>query len=530
MRFSEKLKLLKTDNKVTNTKLEKITGASLKTIARWERGTSIPGADHAFLIAKYFKVTLDSLLDDTKEIEKEEVKVERLINSLPNWEKYMANISTEYRQCVEEGKDIEQYEALFKAIADMPYSEHKDQLCDVLFDLQLHLPQKKGYKYNEPDDLESIKSLRNPALLSNAKKVPSKRVLKNKIQGAWYGRIAGCMLGKTVEGMRRYELIPLLKETGNYPMHRYILSTDVTEEVANRYNFNLRNRCYADKIAYEPVDDDTNYTVLYQDVISRFGFDFSPYEVSKEWLLKQNKDAYCTAERVAFVNFIKGYRPHESALYKNAYREWIGAQIRADYFGYINPGNPELAAEMAWRDGSVSHVKNGIYGEMFVAAMIACACVERNIKNIILGGLAQIPQTSRLYESIMNVLKDYEKGVSEEEALEKLNKKYNDRDGHDWCHTISNAIIVTIALLYRKGNYSKSICLAVENGFDTDCNGATVGSILGMRNGFEKLDKYWFEPMHGILDTSIFGIGKVEISSVIDKTMKHIEENPYLTR
>ena len=105
-----------------------------------------------------------------------------------------------------------------------------------------------------------------------------------------------------------------------------------------------------------------------EQVIEKYGRDFTPFDVSRAWLAYQPKDAYCTAERVAFCNFVKGFEPPESAIYKNPYREWIGAQIRADYFGYINPGNPELAAEMAWRDASISHTKNGIYGEMFVAA------------------------------------------------------------------------------------------------------------------------------------------------------------------
>lgn len=347
--------------------------------------------------------------------------------------------------------------------------------------------------------------------------------LESKIHGAWMGRICGCMLGKTVEGIRTNELIPFLKETGNHPMRRYILRSDLNEEIQNKYKFHFASTCYADTIDGMPVDDDTNYTVLYQEIIQKYSRDFTPFDVSRAWLHFQPKDFYCTAERVAFCNFVKGYEPPESARYKNPYREWIGAQIRADYFGYINPGNPELAAEMAWRDASISHTKNGIYGEMFVAAMLAVAAETKNIKDIILGGLAQIPHTSRLHKEIMLVVDGFEDGVSQSDCFKSIHKKYDEYSAHGWCHTISNAMIVAASLLYGDGDYGKSICMSVETGFDTDCNGATVGSILGMANGIDSIPEYWTKPINDTLHTSILGLDIVKISDRVKLTLEHIK-------
>ena len=493
----------------------KKTGVSYPALRRWELGITEPSAEEVKKLAKLYGMTGDEALcidkapDDGSE--------------LKGWESYSDNLNLEIRQSTEEGLDFSEYEDFISAVAKLPKGPRKEKAADIVWDVMSHAGMVSGYGYIEPSDLEGIKELRDTDLFEDFKCDSEK--LKSKVKGAWYGRIAGCMLGKTVEGMRRNELIPFLQNSGNYPMHRYILSTDVNEEIASKYKFNLLNRCYADKITCEPVDDDTNYTVLYQGVIDKYGYDFTPKDVAYAWVSKQPKEAYCTAERIAFINIVKGIKPPFSGSYRNVFREWIGAQIRADYFGYINPGNPEKAAEMAWRDAVVSHTKNGIYGEMFVAAAIAAAAATTDLKKIVNAGLAQIPKTSRMYEAIAATLIAYEEGVSEEEFFEKFNEQFNDNDAHDWCLAISNAIIVVASMLYSNGDYSKAICKAVQTGFDTDCNGATVGSILGMRNGIESIDPYWTKPMNGTLDTSIFGVGKVSIESLVDKTMVHIENN-----
>lgn len=66
--------------------------------------------------------------------------------------------------------------------------------------------------------------------------------------------------------------------------------------------------------------------------------------------------------------------------------------------------------------------------------------------------------------------------------------------------------------------------LGGQTGFDTDCNGATVGSIVGICHGFEAIDSPWIEPLHGKLNTSIFGVGMVRIDDRVALTMKHIDD------
>ena len=514
---------LRTGAKLSQEQFAELFGVSRQAVQKWERDVSVPELEKLIRISKHFDVSLDALVLESDTRVTEELKYNKELKpkyaNIHEWESYSSNLVTEYRQGIDEGLELAAYADIFAAVARLPKDETKKKLGDVLFDVVRNAPMAEGYAFVEPSTLEEIKTLRKSAPTLGA---VCAKTLESKIHGAWMGRICGCLLGKTIEGIRTNELVPFLKETGNYPMHRYILRSDLNEEIMGKYKFRFAGRCYADEVCGMPVDDDTNYVVLAQEIIKKHGRDFTPYDVSRAWISLQSKDFYCTAERVAFCNFVKGFEPPASAQYKNPFREWIGAQIRGDYFGYINPGNPELAAEMAFRDASISHTKNGIYGEMFVAAMLAAAACTDDMKTVILAGLAQIPHTSRLYEAVMWVLTGYENGLSAKDCFAEVHNRYDEHMGYGWCHTISNAMIVAAALLYGNGDYSKSICMAVEVGFDTDCNGATVGSVVGMAKGLGAIGEVWKLPIGDTLHTSIFGVGTVKISECVKQTLAHL--------
>lgn len=442
--------------------------------------------------------------------------------SMHKWEVYTADAALEYMQCVDEGLEVEQFKDLFTQIQNMPRGAVQKQFGDALFELVKSLKIRKGYKYIEPSELESIKSFRKEYKLDIK---PQEHGDYDKVYGAWMGRICGCMLGKPIEGIRTNVLIPFLKDTDNYPMHRYIYRSELTDEICEKYStFPFRGRIYADEINYMPWDDDANYIVLGQCIIEKYGKNFTAENVAQAWLEFKQKNAYCTAERVAFCNYTKGYKPPYTAYYQNPYREWIGAQIRADYYGYVFPGDPEKAAEAAFKDASISHVKNGIYGEMFVAAALAIAACTDNMLDIIKGALSYVPVTSRFYEQVYSIVDMFEAGKSKNEVFAYIHEQYDEYSGYGWCHTISNAMIVVAALLFGDKDYGKTICYAVETGYDTDCNGATVGSIFGMAHGISAIPEYWRNPINDSLETLVHGVGTVKVSDRVKLNLKHIED------
>lgn len=528
MSISEKIYLLRTKSNLTQEDLANKLFVSHQSVQKWENGLSLPTLDKLLTIATIFNVSMDYLCervddqDNSGRVDKEFIPD---YGKMHSWESYAKSLEIEYRELFDEGKDVENLKDVFFSIAKMPSSKYKDDMADSLFKISETLPIRKDYPFVEPNEYNAIKALRNNSYNTIDTLTLTDEELLNKVKGGWYGRICGCYLGKPVECIRMPDMKKVLTRTNNYPLNRYIDLEDIEKIDTSDISFPIKSRSYPKDFNKMPSDDDTNYILIAYEVLKRYGRDFTSSDVAEVWLSTQTKYAYCTAERVAYKNLINGFLPPLSGEYKNAYREWIGAQIRADFYGYINPGNPEKAAEMAYKDARISHVKNGIYGSMWVASMIAKAFETSDIKTIIKAGLSQIPSSSRLFKAVSNIIETYDKGIPAETCLADIRTRYNEEVGYDWCHTISNAEIVAAGLLYGNKDYGKSICLAVGTCFDTDCNGATVGSVLGTAIGYEAIPDYWKNRINDTLESTLMGYSTVSISDMAKKTLDFIGKN-----
>jgi len=424
-----------------------------------------------------------------------------------------SDIETELQQCMEEGRNIGNLADEFQRIACLNLEEPGNQRqAEALLDKTQKLPMLTSYPNVEPSDLPSIHLNCKRETSGRRKCELPEEALYDKAHGGWLGRACGCLLGKPVEGWRRERMWGYLKDANRWPLSHYF-SLTVSDNVKEQYQLS-KDGCFIENVQFMPEDDDMNYTTAGLAILKQHGPDFTPHDVASFWLSRIPILRTFTAERVAYRNFCMMISPQNSASVRNPYREWIGAQIRADFFGYVAPGDPGRAADFAWRDACVSHVKNGIYGEMWVAAMVAAAFVTNDINPIVQTGLAQIPSRSRLHTSICEVIDWHNQGVTYDEAVERLHERWDENTPHGWCHTISNAMVVAVGLLWGDGNYEKSICRAVQACFDTDCNGATVGSILGVIHGARSLPVTWTQPIHNTMRTGIDGYHVVTISDL----------------
>jgi ADP-ribosylglycohydrolase len=379
------------------------------------------------------------------------------------------------------------------------------------------LRTKADFPYVEPSHLAGIRAAKSAA--SRAWDVKADDALLDRIHGAWLGRIAGCMLGKPVEGWSRDAIREYLSAVGEYPLSNYIppAPANMPEGVGHRPRAHSARGAWDHALA----DDDTNYTVMGLKIMEEKGPDFATADVGQAWLRNLPYHHVCTAEKQAYMNLVNEVSIDEAPMYLNPYREWIGAQIRADFWGYCAPGRPEKAAEFAYRDAALSHIKNGIYGEMMCAAMIGAALATDDAGEIVQAGLAEIPPKSRLAETVADCLTWRKQCATWEEAFAKMLETYYGRYGR--VHTNNNLAIVLIALLFGWPDYEKTVCISVMQGMDTDCNGATAGSIVGAALGAAKLPDKWIGPLDGRLDTGVQGFMQPRIDDLAKRTLTQVK-------
>jgi ADP-ribosylglycohydrolase len=372
---------------------------------------------------------------------------------------------------------------------------------------------RADYPYQEPGSLDEIRAAAQGGCEDSAL-VITPAELYDRVYGGWLARVAGCVLGKPIEaGWPKSKVIQYLKLARAYPLCSYI-----PRIMPLPAEFNLNSEpdgTFLGEIHGAPHDDDTDYTFLALHILETYGLDFTTTQVATEWLTHLTYFRIYTAERMAYRNLILSIHPEEAADYLNPVREYIGGRIRADLYGFISPGRPRLAAALAYQDARLSHTKNGVYGAMFWAAMIAWAFTSHDMEDIIRAGLSQIPRGCRLAEAVEDTLATAREVDDWEVAYDRLLLKYG---GYHPAHTINNTIWCLLALLYGKNDLTQSLGIAAICGMDTDCNCANVGAVLGVMLGASALPEQWTAPLEDTLYTTISQYRELCISDLARRT------------
>lgn len=336
----------------------------------------------------------------------------------------------------------------------------------------------------EPSGLAAIRALRPRGPRRLWPRLDGKRYA-DRLAGAMLGRFAGCTLGAPVEFWEVGAMEAWAKEIGHsFPPAAY------WPEIPNRHHRRYQvSRCdayTAGGMDGVPVDDDIAYTLLGLLILEDHGPKFTVADVGAAWL--KYLPYACTAEKVALDNLRAGVPAARAAVKDNPYCEWIGADIRADPWGYLAPAWPERAAEMAWRDAYVSHRRQGIYGEMFFAAAVSAAFAVDDPVEALRIGLTEIPAGCALAKQVRWALAVAPRIRNYRQARAAVEKRFAGMSG---VHTINNACLSIWGLTIGRGDFTRTIAETVAMGLDNDCTAATAGSICGAVAGRRGIPAHW---------------------------------------
>jgi len=337
----------------------------------------------------------------------------------------------------------------------------------------------------------------------------------NKVFGSWIGRVAGDFVGAPLE-LRTIKTI----------QRRYGEIND-----------------YPKKIDLNYVNDDEMYEIIALIALEKYGLDLTAKDLAIEWvnLLKYDKAVF-TAEKVALNNIRSNIFPPKSGIHNNPYFDFIGAQMRADIWGQIAPGCPDIVKHYCVMDGSISHAGIGIEGEIFVALLVSNAFYENQITENIYHALSFLPnENESLYtETVKRAINLYEQNIDDfrkarevliNEHWRKIKEKFINNEPtseteralilkgiESKVHVLPNIGIIILSLLYgaqdKEDPLGRSICVAAMMGYDTDCNCGNIGAILGARIGADNIPSKWKEPLHDTFSTYVKGHEKWKISEL----------------
>ena len=292
---------------------------------------------------------------------------------------------------------------------------------------------------------------------------------RRKVLGCWLGKAVGGTLGAPIEGWPGPHHLDFYD-----PVPTTMLPNDDLDLQVVWF-------CTIAKLAKPVVD----CQVLAEAWVKNVGFPWDEYAI-------------------AIRNLKNGIRPPFSGSYDNWFVDGMGAAIRSEIWACLAPGNPELAAKFAYQDACVDHAGNGMWAEVFLAAMESAAFVESDVRRIIEIGKSCIPADCELRQGIEDAIRWFDEKPEFDYLFEKIMAKYRSDNFTD---VKVNFPIIVAGLLLGNGDFGRTICDAVNFGEDSDCTGATAGAIMGILNP-DGIGDRWLAPIgrNMVLSPGITGI------------------------
>lgn len=225
----------------------------------------------------------------------------------------------------------------------------------------------------------------------------------------------------------------------------------------------------------------------------------SPADFGETWLnyIIEHKTVFWwgglgrSTEHTAYERLRSGlHAPDSGSIATNgqSVAEQIGAQIFIDAFALACPNDPERARSLIRQAAQVSHDGIAVESACLIGGMEALAFGERDLPKLLDAAL-RFPHSERLDRIVDDVRAECAKTKDWRVVRDWLDEYYGYRLYPGNCHVVPNLALILASLLLGGDSFQKAMEIVVSSGWDTDCNGANVGCLNGIRLGLAEIDR-----------------------------------------
>lgn len=248
-----------------------------------------------------------------------------------------------------------------------------------------------------------------------------------------------------------------------------------------------------------PPNDDLDLQVLWLKVLEEKGPALTSDDLADAWL------EGCWYPFNEYGIFRRNWRmaihaPYSGSFTNQFWETGEGCPIRAEVWGYVFPGAPDLAAKYAAMDGTLDHSAQSVGAEQMLAAMSSMAFFVPDVRRLASMFIHYLPAGSPIERLTRAAFRAYDEGLALRDARDRLMALAGVPEA---CDAQINIPFTFLGLLYGGNDLEKVMLSALACGYDTDCTLASAAALVGQILGAKRIPEAL---KHPVGDELVMGI------------------------
>ena len=330
--------------------------------------------------------------------------------------------------------------------------------------------------------LVTIMLIFSPDAFSQQVRKITQKELEDKIAGYWIGQLVGNYLGFPFEGTYLEDAVPVFVD-------RYYDAMDDSSLMINRND--LRGYCRIMSYWFGGAfsDDDTDIEFVTLHAVEKYGLDINYEEIAEMWKAHINRNIWC-ANRTARNLMSSGLIPPMTGSRENN-ENWyqIDPQLVNEIWSVFYPGMTGKSARQAEWGARITNDDWGTHATIAYAVMYSAAFFEKDVDNLVNLAVRYIPDSSPYKSGMLDVIRWHNQFPGWRDCRRLIFDKYYQYEAGGYeapvsdVSSLANGLFGIMAILYGKGDFVKTVGIAVSAGLDCDNQAATCAGLMGVIHG-----------------------------------------------